>query len=84
MFVITRAQAKQLRSVLRHTLLPLEPSGEWPFLVVFSNSSRTILQTRKKDLAVPYHTLIAFWTNYSQIVIRFEDVDYTENLARHT
>lgn len=52
MFVFTRAQAKQLRSVLRHTLLPLKPSGEWPLLVVKSSPGRTILQAQKNELAI--------------------------------
>ena len=55
MFVITRAQAKLLRAVLRHTLLPLEPSGEWPLIVVKSSPGRTTLQAQKNDLAVQWY-----------------------------
>ena len=54
MFAITRAQAKQFRSVLRHTLLTLEPSGEWPLLVVKSAPGRTTLYAQKNDMTVQW------------------------------
>jgi hypothetical protein len=52
---LSRLQAKVFRDVLRHSLLPLDPDGEFPLMLIRTIPEGTFLEAQKNDLAVRWH-----------------------------